>query len=374
MRFLFSLALFLGSSACGELENAATPERAAPPTDLCPSEAPQTAGRAADNAGFVGKRVARICVTGLEDSSRKVAEGMLSLHAGSPLTSVAVRSDLRALSKLEAIADASAFAATGPNDEVVVTYALTPRPAVSEISLEGARFFDMASFAEKAKPYEGKRYVPDEVFRLGRLVCDEYVMQGYQDCRGTLKAETGPRPGTVRIRMKMEEGSATRLVDVTFEGNAHVSSGELLKASDLAAPMPYVVLNIERAQLLAVQLYMDRGYATARMRAVTEEGASPFERKVRFVVEEGDAFTLHSVHARRAGVVIDHELRGLIHARPRVPFSRAVLMKDVERLRDHFAKAGEHVDVQLEPVVDLRARRISVTFEVSPAPPDEAKR
>src|SRR4051812_2467446 len=95
-------ALVLLTAACAS-KGATPPTKAVAPAGEAVPACPSTivpGGDPLEAAGFEGKSIARVCLVGGSEESRKAAERVSLLHAGDTLAATRVRAGLDGLMKL----------------------------------------------------------------------------------------------------------------------------------------------------------------------------------------------------------------------------------------------------------------------------------
>jgi len=92
--------------------------------------------------------------------------------------------------------------------------------------------------------------------------------------------------GTAIVEVGIREGPRTLVFDVAVEGNAAISSAELLALSRLERGAPFSQLAVEEARARIVELYRERGFLFARVFAAPHLSGDASRASVTFEVVE----------------------------------------------------------------------------------------
>jgi len=369
------LSLLLSLAGCGTAKPpvAAAPKASAvaarPPVPPCP-EAIVPGGDPLEAAGFEGKPVVRVCVVGGTEESRRTAQRAIELRPSDLFSAERVRADLEAILKLGPFDDASAYGLVVQQGAgVVLLYAVHDRPRVADLAFEGAKVLGDASLNAKLPSAKDIPYDPAKINPIAQAVREEYRSRGYDSCRVVLVTEpVAGSPGSVHVRIKVDEGPLSKLSKVDFRGNKKVTEAELRKVSGLKVGQPYVQDELERASLLLTALYYDRGFVMVHLvnepTAVGREGEVP----VTFVIEEGAVHKIGKLVVTKLGVfVAEAVVEKVIRARSKQVFSRSALVEDIQRLKTYYEGRGEKIDVTPLTEVNPRTNTIDLTLEIGPA-------
>lgn len=370
MRRLAALVVLLGAAlGCA---SAPPPAASAPPPPLdplpaCP-ERVERGGKPFESAALEAKPIARVCLVGGSAETRARAETLALLRAGDTLSAERVRADLAALLKLEAFAEVAAYGTLVEKDaRVVLFYEVADRPIVLDVRVEGAKALGDGALKRQLVIKKGAPYDPQVAHRVALGVRDGYITLGYEACKVAVIVE--PEGAQVRVGIMVDEGPQSRLSKIDFRGQKRVTEGDLLKATRLTLGQPYVEDEVERAQLLVSSLLYDRGLVA--MSVTPERGKTDAAGNVplTFVIDEGDVYTLASIHASGLGAPIEKELlEKVIRVRPRQTFVRSALVEDVGRIEELFNKRGQRVSVLPQTVLDAKKHTIDLTILIEAAP------
>ena len=363
------LALVVALAGCGGGSAAPPPKpvasTATPPLPPCPDTI-VPGSDPLESAAFEGKPVVRVCVVGGTEASRRNAQRAIDLRASDTFSVERVRADLEAIMKLGAFDDAAAFGLrVQQGTSVVLLYSVRDRPRIAEIGFEGAKVLGDAALNAKLPIEKESPYDPAKVNVIAQAVREEYRTRGYGSAQVQLVAEpVGAAHDHVRVRLKVEEGPLWRFTKVDFKGNKKVPVAELRKAAGLEVGKPVVQDEVDRAGLVISALYYDRGFVAVRVdseaSAVVDGGMA-----LTFMIEEGDAFSIGTMHATKLGAPVEKELLDkAVRSRPKQVFSRSKVVEDIERVKAFFTAKNQSVEVMPLTQVDEKKKTVDLTFQI----------
>ena len=269
---LTSIAVAFALVACGpgptgEPKTEAKPKAAAVAT--CPPSAPAPDAAPGKLDTVAGKRIAKICIYGVDGDARGAAQKALRSSEGEPLDLEKVREDIAGLLKSGVVEDTT-ISAIPSGDSVVVVYALKERPRIAEVVFDGAQVFEKEGLTGKIGLEKQRPLVMSEVYDLKTAMREEYGRRGYRSVKVESKVEPAG-PNLVRLKFSVVEGPQWKLGKVTFKGASKVPAADLKKAAALEEGAAFDEEKVDRAALELQALYFDRGMINVRVeRAVSE--------------------------------------------------------------------------------------------------------
>ncbi|MBX3188824.1 MAG: hypothetical protein KF819_17530 [Labilithrix sp.] len=366
MKRLALLLLVLAGCAAAPPQGTPKPPATAAPSGPPPCPATLIAGGDPIEAeSLYGKPVARVCVIGASDDTRRAAENVVSLKPGDAVDAERMKIDLEAIFRLGVFDDASVYGLS--DGGVTLVFVVRERPRIGEVVFEGAKLLGDAALSKKFPIEKQAPYDPARVHELAEAVRDEYRARGYESCEVRQIAEPLDG-GLVRVKLKVTEGPLRRYAKIAFKGNAKVSEADLQKAAALKAGKPFVQEEIDRAAMVVAALYYDRGMIQVRVNVEHGPPQKDGGLDVVFSVDEGDVFHVGALRATKLGAPLEKELLARIKARPKQTFARYVIAKDVQDLRAWFESKGQRVEINPITDVDVKKKTIDVTFEVEAVP------
>jgi outer membrane protein insertion porin family len=190
---------------------------------------------------------------------------------------------------------------------------------------------------------EGDDYNPELVSSDAEVIREFYIALGYLGVEvGSPDVRTSKDKATITIPVK--EGPITVIDKVEIVNARSVPLDDIRKAIGLKQGAPYNEVDIADARLRVIDVYQERGFLDATVRAQAEFSAE--KAQVTFEIQEGERTffgkTIITGNTRTRREVLEREL---LH-RESAPFSYGLLAKERQRLY----KIGLFTDVRIEPL------------------------
>jgi outer membrane protein insertion porin family len=357
-----------GAVACGPGPTAETKapaaaaKKGAPDCPVRPPTADATPGKFESVAG---KRIAKLCLFGLDGDVRTQAQKALRSHEADPLDAERVREDIGNLLKTGVVEDV-AISAMPVENEVVLVYVLRERPRISEVAFDGAHVFEKEGLTGKIAMEKLRPLVMAEVHDLIAAMKEEYGRRGYRSTKIDAKVEPSGA-GLVKLKFVVVEGPQWKIGKVTFKGGKAVTEKDLKKAAALEEGTPFDEEKIERATMTVNAAYFDRGMINARIDRQVGEPDKDGNTPLTFVVDEGEVFRIGAIKLAKLAAADEKALLAKLKSKPKAVFSRTTLVDDVKTLTDTFAARGQKVDVIPRTDVDAKKKTLDVTLDVEAA-------
>lgn len=360
MRALF---LFLLAGCATATATVKPPEEkvvAAPAPLTCP------AADVAISAGapMAGAVVEKVCLVGASEDSYLRLHELVAPREGAPLDPDAVRADIEALFAQGQLKDVAVVAQTLPSKSLVLSYLVTEYAWISKVDFTGVNAVKTDDFKELA--HAGVRASPVVLKLLSQTVKALYAGLGYPQAKveHTLQSLGG---GNVALLLEVTEGAQVKVGAISFEGVKQVKEPELRKALKVSAGAPYLADLVERDVLALTTVYFDHGMINV---AVTTDTRPKSESvlEVVFKVKEGEVYRMGKVTLTGFPVGDEKEVLKGLEAKPKTVFSRSVLQRDIERVRERAKKRGFTVDITPLTTVDADKKTIDVAFELEKKP------
>ena len=370
-RFAF---LAIALVACGPGPTAEPKTESSKPLKVtgaeCPPRPPAIDTAADKIAAVTGKKIAKMCLYGIEGDPRATAQKVLRSHEGDPLDIERVREDIGALLKTGVVDDVSISALPGEAgvDGVVLAYVIKERPRIAEVGFEGAKVFEKEGLTSKISLEKMRPLVMAEVHDLVAAMRDEYNRRGYRSVKIDVKLEDAT-PGLVKLKFVVNEGPQWKIGKVTFKGEKQITEADLKKAvaTDLKEGIPFDDEKIDHASQAVNALYFDKGMIQARVDRTTGEPDKDGNTPLAFVIEEGDVYRVGAVKLGKLAAADEKTLLGKLKTKPKQVFNRSILVDDVKTLTDAFAARGQKVEVLPRTDIDAKKKTLDLTLDVEAA-------
>ncbi len=345
MKRFWLLVLCAGCATTDPAKQGAVPSGGA--TGDCPLT--RTAASGALDA-VLGKRVDKVCVVGGAAALTEVVAGT----QGQALEAARVGQLLQDLFATGLVRDAEVVATPLDADSVVLSWFITPYDAITKVRVVGAQGVGHEAFVQ----ITAERFAyasPETLKTLGESVREVYQERGYPRATATVAMEQGEAVVTVN------EGTRDDVKRIRFSGAKRVKEAELrevvstLEGSVFVADMPARdVMQIE-------DFYRNRGMVQASVKSSYQDG------ELLFTVSEGEVFKLGALKLTGVALPESPALLASLGSKRGAVFSRAALVRDIERIREHAKNQGTQVNVTPLTAIDQKKKTIDVTLEVSPA-------
>ncbi len=328
-----------------------------PPSDACPTNAPSGAAFAPETV--FGARVEKLCLLGAGDETSLRLREAVAPREGTTLDADGVRSDLTALVDTGLISQASVFAESLDPKRVVVTYVVVERALISTVRIEGG-----TSLSAEVRQYlEGKNF-RDTLSQRNRR---RDLARAFYDSQGFHDATIDFRTAGTELIIAITEGPRFMVEAVRFDGAKAVKVKDLEKVVEAKSGAPVRPERLEDDVVRLTGLYFDRGHVavSVKQQQVPRSGA-PGPTDIVFTIVEGPVFRVGVLSMKGLSLGAD-ALAGLETKKGAV-FSRAVIQRDLEKLRLRAQKQGKTVDVEPFSEVDQAKHTVGLTFEITEKP------
>jgi outer membrane protein insertion porin family len=310
--------------------------------------------------------VEKVCLVGASEDSYLRLHELVAPREGVPLDADAVRGDIEALFEQGLVRDVVVVAQPLPSKAVVLSYFVTEYEWLSKVNFSGAKAVKPDELAQVA--HAGLRASPFVLKMLSGQVKALYAGLGYPQATAVaaLKSVGG---GNAELTLQIDEGTRVTVGAITFVGAQHVGEAELRKALKCELGAPWLDDLVERDAFALTAVYYDHGHVNVRVVPSSHPLPAPGGAvELVFTVTEGDIFHLGKLALTGFSLGAEKDVLKLMESKPKSVFSRTVLQRDIERLRDRAKVQGFVVEVTPLTAVDSEKKIIDVTFELEKKP------
>ena len=335
----------------------------APVVPVCP-----TATVAFSEASLaLGARVEKVCLVGASEDSYLRLHELVAPREGGLLEADAVRADIEALFEQGLLKDVVVVAQPLPSKGVVLSYLVTEYEWISIVAFEGVKAVKTDDLKEVV--HSGIRANPFLLKTLSDQVKALYEGLGYPQAKATVSVKS-LGGNNAALTLEVDEGPQLRVAKITFEGARQLTGAELGKKLLTLAGAPYLQEVVERDTMALTGAYFDRGMVqvsvTNSMRPLLS--GPPGAVEVVFEVKEGAVFRMGKLTFTGFSWGAEKDLLKSLEAKPKSVFSRAVLQRDMDRIRARAKEKGLVVEVTPLTSLDNDQRTIDVAFELEKKP------
>ena len=253
------------------------------------------------------------------------------------------------------------------------------RPAIAEISINGAKEFEEEKLKEGLKQAglsESRIFSRSLLDRAEQELKRQYISRGKYAVKITTTVTPLER-NRVGINFDINEGRTARIRQINYVGNNAFSDKELRKLFVLRTPgwLTWFTKDDQYSkQKLSADLetlrsfYLDRGYLEFDIES-TQVSITPNMRDIYITVNltEGEQYTVSEISLAGEMPVPEEELRQLLQLAPGEVFAREKLTESVKLITDRLGDDGyAFANVNASPVVDQENQQASFTFFIDP--------
>lgn len=335
---------------------------AATPPPPGPLPCPTAPGTLLDSGPVFGVKVEKVCLVGATEDGYLRLHEVVAPREGEALSTEAVRADIEALFLTGTLRDVTVAAEVMPSKNLLLTYFVTEADWISEVELTGVKALDRDELKSLARA--GLRATPFVLKTIVSQVRAVYAGLGYAHTQ--VETRLTPRgKHRATLELVVDEGRRITLAAVRFEGPQRVPEAELRKALKSVVGAPWLEDLAERDTVALTGAYFDRGYVSARITHETRPLPNDADAvELVFKVTEGAQFRLGKLSLSGFSIGPEAEVLKGLESKPRAVFSRAMLQRDIERLRERARQRGNDVEVTPLTDVDVEKKRVDVKLEL----------
>jgi len=318
--------------------------------------------------------VKELAVQGNRRVQEAVILGRVQSKVGTPFMPARSTDDIRSIFALGFFDDVQ-LKVEDFEGGVKLTFVVTERPFVRDLSFAGNKRLDAAALQEKIDLKLGGVYNPVEVTRAAEKLKEFYEEEGYFEV-GISPDVTKLPDGDVAVTFRIVEGRKMTIEKVVIEGTQGVKP-EKIKEILLTQERQYYILRgtVQRQKLeddvdRIVAFYNDNGYIQARVESTeTQVDRQNARVIIRIVVVEGPQFRVGGVDITGNNVLPIEEIRRRVQLKPNDIYSRAKLRDSAKDIGDVYGTIGRaSADINPQIALDVPNRKVNITFEIVEGP------
>src|SRR5712691_3158136 len=258
---------------------------------------------------------------------------------------------------------------------VKLTFVVTERPFVRDLSFAGNKRLDAAALQEKIDLKLGSVYNPVEVTRAAEKLKEVYEEEGYFEV-GISPDVTKLPDGDVAVTFRIVEGRKMTIEKVVIEGAQGVKPDKI-KEIMLTQERQFFILRgtVQRQKLeedteRIVAFYNDNGYIQARVESTdTQVNRGNARVTIKIVVVEGTQFKVGGVDITGNNVLPIEEIRRRVLLKPDDIYSRTKLRESVKAITDVYGTIGRaSADIDPQIALDVPNRKVNITIQIVEGP------
>lgn len=294
-------------------------------------------------------------------------------QVGAPLSSSTLNDDLKRLYGLGYFTDVQ-IEQEDFQGGVKVLFAVTEKPILSEISIEGNAKIKKDAIKKEMQSVIGdfvdQKRLRDDVEAVKKL----YQKKGFSEATIDSSIDVNPDTNQATLRVVINEGFKVRIKQITLEGNDSIKSGEILKklktkASSWGGWWRSGFLNqedldedIERVKAI----YDEAGFSDVEVTTSTEPISDSGDMRLKISIKEGKKYIVGKVELKGNSVLKSEEIMKALKMGEGKPFSRRNLRVDVGNLQDLYFEQGYlSAHIKTESVYNESTEKVDLTYAVT---------
>jgi outer membrane protein insertion porin family len=316
-----------------------------------------------------GMKVSSISLAGNRELARALVMARISTRVGDPLEPSALRRDLRAILRLNGIADAR-VGAIRAKAGVGLVFVVAEAPRIASVEVAGGKALSKRELLALAGVSNGAYFDPVKAREAVAAMRERYVALGRWGTRITWSTrKVGER---VALTFQVVESAPVRIVSVTFPGASAVPAEILLQrfATSGAANnvgSPYIGEEAEKGILLVTNEYYERGYIEVRVGQLRVLERSPTEIALELPIVEGQQFRFGTVKVTGKLAAPLASYQHLIQSRRGQVFQRSAINADITRISEFHRGLGRNND-EITPQARVDHDKLTVDIDLVIAP------
>ena len=264
-------------------------------------------------------------------------------------------------------------------DGDLLIVAIQERPAIGEVTINGAKEFKPDELKESLKQIglaESRIYDKSLLDKAEKELKRQYLSRGKYSTEVASTVSPLER-NRVAIALNIDEGEVAQIRGINIIGNQEFKEGKLLDLFNLTTPgfSTWFSKNDQYSkQKLSGDLetlrsfYFNQGFLEFNIDS-TQVQISPDKQEIYITVNivEGPKYKVSNVKVAGNLTIPELEVRGMISVKPGEFFSREELTASTKRIGDRLANDGySFSNINAAPEVDKEKKTVAFTFQVDP--------
>lgn len=319
-------------------------------------------------------RVSDIRVEGLQRVSAGTVFSALPIRVGDVLNQADIQNATRELFKVGYFSDVAI-----KRDGDVLVLVIKERPAINKIELKGNKAIKTENLMDSLKDNnlsEGQIFQRATLEGITQALQREYVNQGRYGASVNIEIEDMPR-NQVKVLVKIDEGSPSRIKQINIVGNNSYSEEELIDLFELKTTGMWSWIsgndkyNKEKMKGDLERLeswYMDRGYLNFKLDS-SQISLSPDKSQI-FVtvnISEGDIYKVSDIELAGDPAIDEAIIRRMILMQKDQVFSQILMTTSEEYVTKRLGNEGyTFAKVEGMPERNDADKTVKITFFIEP--------
>jgi outer membrane protein assembly factor BamA len=220
-----------------------------------------------------------------EGADAEAVRALVAVRPGQALDVRDVRDAVRALHASARFSRVAAYAEPMADGRVRVVFVLTPVEKLVLVTFPGQRALAESVLLQNANLQVNAEFQPEQVGPAVEAIRAAYFRIGYRHAQVTPVRR--PAPGGVALELRIQEGQATRISEVRFEGDRGLTADQLAAAFRLEEGDILNLPALEEALRRVRERYRRAGRLRARVEAPEVQELGPRDARVIVPVAAG---------------------------------------------------------------------------------------
>lgn len=321
-----------------------------------------------------GTKVSKIVIKGNKKIELDAVTTRLLTKEGSQYSQDRIREDVDALFKTGYFYDVVVSSATTA-DGVELTYTLTEKPSVVEISFQGNSEINTDELKEATtlKPYEilNMNKIREATDKLQKL----YEEKGFFLAKITPELTTITEGESVKLVFKIQENEKVKVKRITFLGNRNLSDGKLKAVmqtqeggffSFMSGAGAYKQDSFDRDVQVIQYRYFNEGYVKVKVDR-PQVYVTPDKKGIYITirVDEGDRYKVGTVDFAGDLLFDRDDLFNSVNIDGSGWYNHETLLKDLQTLQDKYGDLGyAYANIIPRTQTNDQEKEVYITFEI----------
>lgn len=313
---------------------------------------------------------------GFRSVSDQFIFGNVQLRPGMNYNPVLIDQSIRALYSTGRFEFVQVRVDNAANDSVDVVLELVSKYTIERIAFNGNDKYKASKLASKAEMEAGTPLDEYLVSVGAEKIAEYYVDKGFPDVEVDYRIRRDEQTGYAVVNYDINEGGKVRISEISFEGNAAISSKTLLKQLEtsehtwlswLTGSGKFDEKLFKEDLGILRKFYRDAGYLDCKIdeTALSLDFISDKKLKIKIPITEGKLYFLGNFSIENATIYTEAELLSLVKLKSGMPFSPQRVDDAATAIREHYTSNGYlESSVRAERVPNMETRQIDVIFRI----------
>jgi outer membrane protein insertion porin family len=259
---------------------------------------------------------------------------------------------------------------------LVVIFQVFPKYRISEVTIEGNKSIASKKLLGESKVAVGDPLDEAKIKMDADKIFDFYEKRGYFQTVVSYRLEKEDSTGLGKVIFEVEEGAKLQISGIVFHGNERISKNKLtsiIKTShwhifSFLSGGGYLKEKVLREDIERIKdYYHDQGFLDVEINDndILIEHPKPGKARLVINITEGKQYYTGEIEIAGNTLYSKDILQKIVRLKTGDILSSSVLDQDMERLRDHYGKAG-YLDTYViaEKKANIHTNKIDVKYIV----------